>query len=82
MASGSQHGSGGFLHTRTHVSNRHSHMPSSSRHRSLPRPKRTKRPVRRVRSATRRYPETTGALPEPKEAPSARIGPTDEVGHR
>eukprot|EP00966_Prymnesium_polylepis_P117472 2715377-Prymnesium_polylepis.1 len=33
-------------------------MPSSSRHRSLPRPNWTKRPVRRVRSATRRYPET------------------------
>ena len=62
--------------------NRHSHMPSSSRHRSLPRPNRTKRPVRRVRSATRRYPETPGALPEPKGAPSARIGPTDRGGHR
>eukprot|EP00966_Prymnesium_polylepis_P306998 7094392-Prymnesium_polylepis.1 len=55
-------------------------MPSSSRHRSLPRPNRTKHPVRRVRSATRRYPETPGALPEPKAATSARVGPTDRGG--
>ena len=58
--------------------NRHTRTASSAQNRSLPRPKCAKIPLRRVRSATRRYPEAPRSLPEPKGAPSASPGPTNK----
>ena len=49
---------------------RHTRIASNTRHRLLPRPNRAKSSVRHMRSTTRRYPESPGALPEPNAATS------------
>ena len=57
---------------------RRTHTVSSTRCRLLPRPKQAKYPVSRMRSATRRCPESPGALPAPKATAIARYEPMPE----